>query len=118
MFGILPNIKTIIPALQFWKCLNVHCYLNNYSDFMGNKKQKKTRKYSSEIIDKEKDVETMDIYQDDQRNEMLKTDEITAAENAFMQGREMKSEEIKKTKKVIHDYSVSVELVKHEYDED
>ena len=31
---------------------------------------------------------------------MLKTDEITAAENAFMEGREMKPEEIKKAKKI------------------
>ncbi len=60
----------------------------------------------------------MDIYQDDQRNEMLKTDEITAAENAFMEGREMKSKEIKKIKKSQHDDTISVELAKEEYNED
>jgi hypothetical protein len=85
---------------------------------MIDEKRKKNRIYDSEIKDEEKEVETMDIYQDDQRNEMLKTDEITAAENAFMEGREMKPEEIKKAKKAIHDDSVSVELAKQEYDED
>lgn len=41
----------------------------------------------------------MDIYYDHQRNELLKTDENTVAENAFMQGREMKPKDIKKVKK-------------------
>jgi hypothetical protein len=35
----------------------------------------------------EESTETKDIYNDKQREEMLKEDEITAAENAFMQGR-------------------------------
>lgn len=35
-----------------------------------------------------KKTETMDIYKDEQREEMLKMDEITAAENAFMAGKE------------------------------
>ena len=85
---------------------------------MIDEKRKKNRIYDSEIKDEKKEVETMDIYQDDQRNEMLKTDEITAAENAFMEGREMKSKEIKKIKKSQHDDAVSVELAKEEYKED
>lgn len=85
---------------------------------MIDEKRKKNRIYDSEIEGKDKEVETMDIYQDDQRNEMLKTDEITAAENAFMQGREMKPEEIKKAKKTLHNDSVSVELAEQEYNED
>ncbi len=85
---------------------------------MIDEKRKKNRIYDSEIKDEEKEIETMDIYQDDQRNEMLKTDEITAAENAFMEGREMKSKEIKKIKKSQHDDAVSVELAKEEYKED
>ena len=85
---------------------------------MIDDKQKKKHLSDYEISEAEKEVETMDIYDDDQRNEMLEKDEITAAENAFMQGREMKSEDIKKAKKNVHDDSVSVELSKKEYDED
>ena len=47
-----------------------------------------------------KEVEIMDIYDDDQRSEMLQTDEITATENAFMEGREMKPKDIRKMKKI------------------
>ena len=85
---------------------------------MIDDKRKKNRVSDFEIEGKEKEVDTMDIYNDDQRDEMLKTDEITAAENAFMQGREMKPKEIKKTKKTLHEDSVSVELAKQEYNED
>lgn len=85
---------------------------------MVDEKQKKNRKNASEIKDAEKEVETMDIYQDYQRNEMLKKDEIIAAENAFMERKEMKSEKIKKAKKSLHDDSVSVELAKEEYTKD
>jgi len=42
--------------------------------------------------ERKKERETGDIYDDKQRGEMLKADAITAAENAFMQGREMKLE--------------------------
>ncbi len=85
---------------------------------MINDKRKKNRVSDFEIEGKEKEIDTMDIYNDDQRDEMLKTDEITAAENAFMQGREMKPKEIKKAKKTLHEDSVSVELAKQEYNED
>ena len=85
---------------------------------MIDDKRKKNRVSDFEIEGKEKEVDTMDIYNDDQRDEMLKTDEITAAENAFMQGREMKPKEIKKAKKTLHEDSVSVELAKQEYNED
>jgi hypothetical protein len=85
---------------------------------MVDDKRKKNRVSDYEIEEDEKEVETMDIYDDNQRNEMLKTDEITTAEDAFMQGREMKHKEIKKTKKTLHEDSVSVELAKQEYDED
>jgi hypothetical protein len=85
---------------------------------MIDDKRKKKRVSDFEIEEDKKEVDTMDIYDDDQRNEMLKTDEITAAENAFMQGREMKSKEIKKMKKSLHEDSVSVELAQDEYTED
>ena len=38
--------------------------------------------------ERKKERETGDIYDDKQREEMLEADAITAAENAFMQGRE------------------------------
>jgi hypothetical protein len=49
---------------------------------------------------------------------MLDEDGITAAENAFMQGREIKHKEIKKAKKTLHEDTVSVELAENEYKED
>jgi hypothetical protein len=49
----------------------------------------KTRRKKSRTRTGEKETETEDIYDDKQREEMLDEDEITAAENAFMQGREM-----------------------------
>jgi len=85
---------------------------------MAVNKRKKKEELNSDNDEIEKEVETMDIYNDDQRNEMLKTDEITAAENAFMEGREMKPKDIKKVKKSIHSDTVSVELAKEEYTED
>jgi hypothetical protein len=63
----------------------------------------------------EKETKTEDIYDDKQREEMLKEDEITAAENAFMQGREMTPE---KRKRPTHKDTVSVELAEDEYKED
>jgi hypothetical protein len=47
---------------------------------------------------------------------MLKADAITAAENAFMQGREMGWRE--KRKRPTHKDTVSVELAEDEYKED
>lgn len=68
--------------------------------------------------DENLELETEDIYNDKQREQMLEDDEITASENAFMEGREMKMEKGKKAKKTGHDDSVSVELSKQEYQED
>jgi hypothetical protein len=66
----------------------------------------------------EKETETEDIYDDKQREEMLDEDEITAAENAFMQGREMQPKKRKSDKQTNHKDTVSVELAKDEYEED
>ena len=68
--------------------------------------------------DNKRELETEDIYDDKQREQMLEDDEITAAENAFMEGREMKMKKEGKTKKTGHDDSISVELSKQEYQED
>ena len=46
---------------------------------------------------------------------MLDEDEITAAENAFMQGREMKPD---KKNHPAHKDTVAVELAEEEYEED
>jgi hypothetical protein len=50
---------------------------------------RKTRRKKSHTRTGEEETETEDDYDDKQREEMLDEDEITAAENAFMQGREM-----------------------------
>jgi hypothetical protein len=63
----------------------------------------------------EEETETEDIYNDKQREEMLKEDEITAAENAFMQGRDMTPE---RRKRPMHKDTVSVELAEDEYKDD
>jgi hypothetical protein len=80
-------------------------------------KKRKMKHFDTDDVEKQEDAETEDIYDDAQRENMLEEDEITAAENAFMQGREITPEK-KKTKKTSHDDSVSVELAENEYSED
>jgi hypothetical protein len=75
----------------------------------------RTRRKEKRTRTSEEETETEDIYDDNQREEMLKEDEITAAENAFMQGREMVPE---KRKRPTHKDTVSVELAEDEYKED
>ncbi len=74
----------------------------------------RTRRKKRHTRADEEETETEDIYDDIQREQMLKEDEITAAENAFMQGREMKPE---KRKLPPHKDTVSVELAEDEYTE-
>ena len=57
---------------------------------MSKTRRKKTRHIDTDVAEQEEERETGEIYDDKQRGEMLKADGITAAENAFMQGREMK----------------------------
>jgi hypothetical protein len=75
----------------------------------------KTRRKKSHTRTGEEETETEDIYDDEQREEMLDEDEITAAENAFMQGREITPD---KKKHSAHKDTVSVELAEEEYEED
>ena len=82
---------------------------------MSRKKRKNTEHIDTDDVEQEKERETGDIYDDKQRGEMLKADGITAAENAFMQGREMKR---KKRKRPTHKDTVSVQLAEDEYKED
>jgi hypothetical protein len=83
-------------------------------------KKKRMKHVDTDDVEKqEQETETEDIYDDAQREEMLDEDEITASENAFMQGREQTTEKKKSQKqKTSHDDSVSVELAKDEYQED
>jgi hypothetical protein len=65
--------------------------------------------------------ETMDVYDDEQLEEMLENDEITEAEYSFMLGREKVSKKKKKQlglKRKEHEDTESVELAKQEYEED
>lgn len=82
---------------------------------MSKAKRKKTEHVNTDDAEQEKERETGDVYDDKQRGEMLKADGITAAENAFMQGREMTPE---KRKRPTHKDTVSVELAEDEYKED
>ncbi len=66
---------------------------------------------------------TEDIYEGDQRNEMLEDDEITAAEDGFMRGRDLAMKEIEDDKKarrkpMIHADGTSVTLNEEQYEED
>jgi hypothetical protein len=87
--------------------------------FLMSKKRKMKHFDTDDVEKQEEKADTEDIYDDDQREEMLDEDEITASENAFMQGREQQPEKKKNQKqKTGHDDSVSVELAKDEYQED
>jgi len=48
-------------------------------------KRRKTKHIDTDDVEQEEERETGDIYDDEQRGEMLKADGITTAENAFMQ---------------------------------
>jgi len=82
---------------------------------MSKAKRKKTKHIDTDEAEQQIERETGDIYDDKQRGEMLKADGITAAENAFMQGREMKPD---KRKRPTHKDTVSVQLAEEEYKED
>jgi flagellar motor switch/type III secretory pathway protein FliN len=64
--------------------------------------------------------ETEDIYNSKQREQMLDDDEITAAEEGFMKGREDEPPNKKQTRKnaINHVDQVSVELAKEDAEED
>ena len=82
---------------------------------MTKAKRKKTKHIDTDDVEQQIERETGDIYDDEQRGEMLKADGITAAENAFMRGRKMKPE---KRKRRTHKDTVSVQLAEDEYKED
>ena len=74
------------------------------------------------LIDTE-ESKTEDIYEGDQRDEMLEDDEITAAEDGFMRGRDMVMKEMEEERKkghksIIHADGTSVTLNEEQYEED
>jgi hypothetical protein len=85
---------------------------------MSKAKRKKAKHIDTEDVEQEEERATGDIYDDEQRGEMLKADGITAAENAFMQGREMTPEKMRSRKRPTHKDMVSVELAEDEYKQD
>jgi hypothetical protein len=68
----------------------------------------------------EKEEETEDMYDTNVRERMVDDDEITAAEEGFMEGREQEPPNKKETRKKSssHDDSVSVELAKEDSEDD
>ena len=64
--------------------------------------------------------ETEDIYNSKEREEMLNDDEITAAEEGFMIGREEEGPSKKETRKnaVAHNDQIAVELAKEDAEDD
>jgi hypothetical protein len=82
---------------------------------MSKAKKKKIKHIDTDDAEQEEERETGDIYDEEQRGEMLKADGISAAEDAFMQGREMTP---RKRKHPPHKDTVSVQLAEDEYKED
>jgi hypothetical protein len=80
---------------------------------MSKNRKKKVRE------EDEKEAETMDVYDDEQLEEMLENDEVTEAEYSFMLGRE----KIGKKKRLglerkEHQDTLADELAKNEYEDD
>ena len=74
-----------------------------------------------ERVREEDEDKTMNVYDEEQLEEMLENDEITEAEYSFMLGREKIGKKKKKTlglERKEHEDTTSVELAKNEYDED
>jgi hypothetical protein len=81
-------------------------------------KKRKSRFGAVEGSKKSEELETEDIYEDDQREEMLLDDEITAAEDGFMRGRELSRKNVKRFRRSEHEDSVSVALAEEDYEDD
>jgi hypothetical protein len=84
---------------------------SNFERKMRKEKRKRVHE------EKEEETDTMDVYDEKQLEEMLENDEITEAEYSFMLGRERKKNKLG-LKRREHEDTQSVELAKHEYEED
>ena len=80
--------------------------------------KKKNRFDNTKGSEESDESETEDIYNDDEREEMLLDDEITAVEDGFMRGRELTSRKAKLLKRSAHEDTVSVELAEDDYGDD
>ena len=86
------------------------------------KREVETTSGNEEAADAD-EPKTEDIYEGDQRDEMLEDDEITAAEDGFMRGRDLAMKEMEDDKKarrkpIIHADGTSVTLDEEQYEED
>jgi hypothetical protein len=80
-----------------------------------SKKTKKPKPYLSTEPQESEKEETDDIYDSEQREQMLEDDEITPAEEGFMLGREEAPGKKETQKKSIgHDDSIADELAKED----
>ncbi len=71
------------------------------------------------VREKDKEIETMDIYNEDELEKMLENDEITESEYSFMLGREKVSKKNKLgLERKEHEDTLSGELAKSEYEDD
>jgi hypothetical protein len=80
--------------------------------------KKKNRFVAVEDYKESEELETEDIYDGDQREEMFLDDEITAAEDDFMLGRELSGKNVKRFGRSKHEDSVSAELAEDDYEDD
>ena len=86
---------------------------------MAKKKRKMPHVDTDEVERKEKqEIDTMDIYKEKEREQMLEDDEITTAEGAFMAGREIKVGKKKKDLMLEDRDTESVELAEEDYRDD
>ena len=85
---------------------------------MPKKKKKIELEEPAELVSGDEN-ESKDIYDEEHLEEMQEDDEITAAEEGFMRGREGDLEGGKKDRKnTAHKDTPSVELAKNQYGED
>ena len=71
------------------------------------------------VREKDKEIETMDIYNEDELEKMLENDEITESEYSFMLGREKVSKKNRLgLERREHEDTHSGELAKSEYEDD
>jgi hypothetical protein len=82
---------------------------------MGEARREKPKRVDTDDAAQAQERETGDIYDDKQREDMLKADGITAAEDAFMQGRDITPGPRKRPP---HRDTVSVELAEAEAEDD
>ncbi len=90
---------------------------------MSRKKTKKAPPYFYDgppLTEEEREEQTDDVYDTGEREAMLDEDEVTAAEEGFMRGREQEPPAKKATRKaaVSHNDQIAVELAKEDTEED